>query len=79
MPGWLGGERMKEILDAKSFVCHKRTTLQCAGHMLIKGPENDFVMLAARLQIDTGVKGRELIFETASECIKHHNLGELDA
>lgn len=71
--GWLGNKRMAEILNAKSFVCHKKIDLQCAGHMLIKGLDNDFVMLASRLQIETGVKGRELVFDTVEECIDHHS------
>ena len=51
MQGWLGAERMAEILATDSFVCHKKTDYQCAGHMLIKGGDNAFVSLA---QIDHG-------------------------
>lgn len=72
LPGWLGAERMREILAARTFVCHKKTQLQCAGHMLIKGEENDFVQLAARLGLDTGLKGRALVFETEQACINRH-------
>lgn len=70
--GWLGQERMREILATKSFVCHKNTTLQCAGHMLMKGEENDFVKLAGRLNIPLELRGKELVFETDEECISHH-------
>lgn len=72
LQGWLGEKRMTEILDSNSFVCHKRTDLQCAGHMLIKGEENDFVRLASRLNIPTGVTGSELVFESKAACIEHH-------
>ena len=72
MEGWLGAERMGEILDQSSFVCHKNHSLQCAGHMIIKGDENEFVTLAKNLNLDTGVSGDELIFETEEECIEHH-------
>jgi hypothetical protein len=40
LKGWLGKERMTEILDADSFVCHKKTDKQCAGHMLINDQAN---------------------------------------
>lgn len=72
LKGWLGEVRMTEILDAHSFVCHKRTNLQCAGHMLIKGEENDFVRLASRLNLSTGLTGHELVFANTSDCIAHH-------
>ncbi len=72
MLGWLGEKRMTQILDAKSFVCHKHTDLQCAGHMLIKGEENDFVKLASRLNLPTGLTGQQLIFDTQADCIAHH-------
>lgn len=72
LKGWLGKERMTEILDVRFFVCHKKTHLQCAGHMLIKGNENDFVQLANRLGIDLGLVGKELAFETEQACIDHH-------
>lgn len=72
LKGWLGKERMTEILEARSFVCHKNNELQCAGHMLIKGQENDFVRLADRLRLPTGLNGREQVFESPSECITHH-------
>lgn len=71
--GWLGAERMKEILDTKSFVCHKKTDLQCAGHMLIKGEENDFVQLANRISIKLNLSGRELVFESETDCVNHHS------
>lgn len=72
MEGWLGADRMNDILNADSFVCHKDTNLQCAGHMLIKGGDNAFVNLAARMSIDTGLIGRELVFDSEQDCIDHH-------
>lgn len=72
MKGWLGSERMTEILQQDSFVCHKKTHLQCAGHMLILGHHNAFVKLADRMGITLELSGRELIFNTANECINHH-------
>lgn len=73
LKGWLGAERMTEILQCDSFVCHKKTDLQCAGHMLIKGDENAFVRLANTLGIELQLTGKELVFETTEECIKHHS------
>ena len=71
--GWLGSERMAEILDQGSFVCHKKQHLQCAGHMLINGQRNDFVRMASRLNIPLDLSGRELVFETRDQCVDHHN------
>lgn len=73
LEGWLGGKRMKEILNSNSFVCHKKTDLQCAGFMHIKGNESQFVALAENLGFDTKLTGKELVFETKKECIKHHS------
>lgn len=71
--GWLGSERMTEILESQSFVCHKKIELQCAGHMIINGQKNDFVRLAGRLGIKLDLSGKELVFDSANECIKHHS------
>ena len=70
--GWLGAERMAEILAQRSFVCHKKKHLQCAGHMLINDDNNDFVRLARILNIELPLSGRELVFDTASDCVEHH-------
>tara|TARA_Y100001972_G_scaffold121122_1_gene164631 strand:- start:1075 stop:1269 length:195 start_codon:yes stop_codon:yes gene_type:complete len=64
---------MAEILDASSFVCHKNNELQCAGHMLIKGQENDFVRLADSLKLPTGLNGHDQVFDSPAECIAHHS------
>lgn len=72
LQGWLGEEGMNEILAADSFVCHKKTDMQCAGHMLIKGNENGFVRLANHLKIPLSLRGSELIFSSKSACIEHH-------
>lgn len=72
MEGWLGEQRMTEILAAESFVCHKKTDMQCAGHMLIKGQKNGFVKLADRLRIELDLSGKELVFPDEQSCIQHH-------
>lgn len=71
--GWLGRERMSEILAADSFVCHKNNDMQCAGHMLINGHDNAFVRLANRLSIPLDLVGREQVFESKEACIEHHS------
>ncbi|MYM92538.1 hypothetical protein GTP90_01535 [Rugamonas sp. FT81W] len=70
--GWLGAERMAEILEADSFVCHKRNDRQCAGHMLINGDSNAFVRLAACLRLELNLTGAELVFASKAACIEHH-------
>jgi hypothetical protein len=72
MKGWLGEERIKDILSADSFVCHKKTDLQCAGHMIINGDNNLFVRLAKVMKIELGLMGKDMIFESREKCIKHH-------
>lgn len=72
LEGWLGEQAMSDILAAKSFVCHKKTDSQCAGHMLIKGQENAFVMAADLLNIQLDLSGKELVFDSKAECIAHH-------
>lgn len=72
LKGWLGESRMVEILGQDSFVCHKRKDLQCAGHMLIKGPDNAFVRLAQRLSIPLPLTGREEVFHSHEACVEHH-------
>ena len=77
--GWLGADRMEEILSSDTFVCHETThgktceRLQCAGHMLICGNENRFVQLASNLNIPLQLSGTELVFETKQECIEWHS------
>ncbi|MBS0044193.1 hypothetical protein KFE26_18070 [Shewanella sp. M16] len=72
LKGWLGGERMSEILAQDSFVCHKKQHLECAGHMLINGNDNGFVRLANRLGIELELSGKEMVFETLEDCVSHH-------
>lgn len=76
LSGWLGKDRMTSILDSGSFVCHKKTHLQCAGHMLINGQKNDFVRLASRLGMDIELSGEELIFDSREACIEHHDFDD---
>lgn len=77
--GWLGQERMTGILEEDSFTCHKTLgggqgkRRQCAGHMLLSGRDNQFVRLAIAMGLDTGLSGRELVFDTKQECIEHHS------
>lgn len=63
---------MAEILESESFVCHKKTDLQCAGHMLINDDRNGFVRLARRLGIELDLSGKDLVFQSAQGCIDHH-------
>ncbi|MDO8826026.1 DUF6283 family protein [Methylophaga sp.] len=72
LKGWLGRERMTEITEAHSFVCHKKTDMQCAGHMLLNQQNNTFVEMAARFRIELELRGRELLFNNVSDCIEHH-------
>ena len=65
---------MTEILAAESFVCHKKTDMQCAGHMLISGQDNAFVRLATRLRIPLDLSGQEHVFESKQLCIEHHSI-----
>lgn len=73
MEGWLGGDRMEEILAQDSFMCHKAPNqLQCAGHMIIKGEENAFVRLAAKLNITLDLSGHELVFDNEKDLVLQH-------
>lgn len=72
LQGWLGKDRATEILAADSFVCHKKTDMQCAGHMLINGQDNAFVRLAHRLRIPLELTGSEQVFDSKAACIEHH-------
>lgn len=72
LKGWLGAARMTEILDADSFVCHKNTDLQCAGHMLINQQDNAFVRLASRLGLPLKLHGAQQVFSSKAACIEHH-------
>lgn len=71
--GWLGRERMGQILKATSFVCHKKTTLQCAGHMLMNLDSNAFVQAAERLGYPMELSGKELVFKSHDDCVEHHS------
>lgn len=70
--GWLGAERMAEIINYPLFTCHKNNNLQCAGHMLINNEDNVFVRTANAMQMPIALSGQELIFETKEACIEHH-------
>lgn len=76
--GWLGSKRIKLVLESKSFVCHKTTgrkkleRKQCAGHMLLKGEKNHYVLFSVLYEIDLELTGRHLVFDNEDDCIKHH-------
>lgn len=72
LKGWLGAERMSEILAADSFVCHNKTDKQYAGHMLINGQSNAFVRLAKRLRITLNLGGADKVLASTAACIEHH-------
>ena len=55
---------MAEILEADSFVCNKKTDMQCAGHMLLNGDRNAFVRLASRVRIALHLNGAEQILKS---------------
>lgn len=75
--GWLGRDRMTEIIESESFTCHKTgwdgvRTKQCAGHMLLTGMDNAYARMARVLQLDLELTGRELVFKTEEEAMSHH-------
>lgn len=78
LKGWLGEERMREILNEDSFVCHKTAygtdieRRQCAGHISIKKHDNAFYKLAYSLGRKLKIINEHLLFDNESECIKHH-------
>lgn len=73
LKGWLGKERAEEIAESTSFTCHKtEKQLQCAGHMIVSSENSDYVKLAHRLDIPTGLSGHEKVFETKQQFIEHH-------
>ena len=71
LKGWLQ-DSIDGHITASSFVCHKKTDLQCAGHMILNKSQNTYVALAKAIGVDLGLKGQELIFENRQDCIKHH-------
>jgi len=72
LKGWLGKERISDILNSDSFVCHKNTKLQCAGHMIINSNNNIFVRMSGNIGIPLELKNKKAIFPTKDKCIKHH-------
>ncbi len=45
--------------------------------MILKKNENAFVQIAERFGINVGLKGKELVFDTEEDCIKHHSSDHL--
>lgn len=78
LKGWLGKDRMTELLKADSFICHKTSdsTLldrkQCAGHMILTKTNNAFVRIARATNRDLDLSGHDLVFDTEQDCIDHH-------
>lgn len=73
LKGWLGSNRIIEILNQDSFTCHKTNkTLQCAGHMITLGDYNVFVRTAEKMNIPIMLRGQELVFNNQLDLIKHH-------
>lgn len=78
LKGWLGAERMAEIIASDSFVCHKTSRQrivsrrQCAGHMLLLGARNAFVRMSTHMRLLLRLSGRSLVFDTEDDCIRHH-------
>ena len=76
--GWLGKDRMTEIVNQESFPCHKTTNgkiedrLQCAGHMILLRNNNLFYRLAMMIQPNFVLSGERLIFDNVQSCIDHH-------
>lgn len=73
LKGWLGEARASEFARCSNFLCHKDTDFQCAGHMIMRGQNNDFVRMASRLNANLDLKGESLIFERSQDFINHHS------
>ncbi len=73
LAGWLSNGRMESILKQDSFVCHKRNDKQCAGFMLVQGVQSTYVQIAGRMGLDLNLQGHDLVFDSKSACIEHHN------
>lgn len=75
--GWLGKDRIIDILNETSFVCHKNNALQCAGHMTIKGQDNEFNRKAKEMFGEKPpIKNQEKIFSSENELIEHHSINQ---
>lgn len=79
--GFLGEDRITDILNQDSFVCHLTLAThpnkplelkQCAGHMHL-AERNIYVIFAEFLEEDLKLIGRDLVFDTVEDCIKHHS------
>ena len=77
--GWLGDDRVKDIANQESFICHKtihtsdsRDKRQCAGHMILRGESNDYVRLAKILGVNLCLKNKELVFDSIEDMALHH-------
>lgn len=63
--------KAQEILDVDNFVCHKKPTLQCCGHLHL-ADKNEYRSIAKTLDIDLGLK-TERLFDTQKDFLNHHN------
>jgi hypothetical protein len=72
LKGSLNKERAVDIVNAETFTCHKTDMKkQCAGHMLLMDIDNIFVRLAKRMCIPLKLSGKDLVFDTSDDFIKH--------
>lgn len=74
LKSWLGEERVKEIIESDSFVCHKTldyTFKQCAGHMILN-KHNIYHRISKLFNYDLELTGQEKVFSTIEEFINHH-------
>ncbi len=71
LKGWLGKDRAIEIVETDSFVCHKNTDRQCAGHMISNKSSNMFYRLSKAYDIDLGLSNSKLVL-SPEEFIFHH-------
>ncbi|AYQ57033.1 hypothetical protein MS2017_1343 [Bathymodiolus thermophilus thioautotrophic gill symbiont] len=76
--GWLGSDRMSEILNSEIFHCHKTTSATlgknktnqiCAGHLALS--DRSF---AKRIGYTAREADLKLLFKTQNNCIKHHEI-----
>lgn len=72
LKGWLGEKRATEFIQAGSFLCHKNTKLQCAGHMILRNDNNSFVKMAKIFGEKLDISGHEFVFSNEADFIKHH-------
>jgi hypothetical protein len=79
LEGWLGRDRAQQISDAKSFVCHKNTKLQCGGFLAFKQNTNgdaDWLHVAKLLKIELKIDGSN-VFDSQEEMLNRHDTARM--